>query len=143
MTLVDEITLETEPLLEEQYLKWSQDFIQRSVAAEKPFFLQHAMNRVHTKNYPHPNFRGKSPAGTPYKDGILEVDWVLGEIMKTLEESGQLENTLVFLSSDNGAEEDVMAGGIFTSDAGHHPWRGAEFCFPLFSFCNILIYAHV
>jgi arylsulfatase A-like enzyme len=126
LTLVDEINLENEPLLEEQYMKWSQDFIHRAVKAEKPFYLQHAMNRVHTKNYPHPDFRGKSPAGTPYKDGILEVDWVLGELLKTLEETGQRENTFVFLSSDNGAEEDVMAGGIFTSDAGHQPWRGAK-----------------
>ncbi|RKX36593.1 MAG: arylsulfatase [Verrucomicrobia bacterium] len=126
MTLVDEINLENEPLLEEQYLEWSKDFIRRSVKAEKPFYLHHAMNRVHTKNYPHPDFRGKSPAGTPYKDGILEVDWVLGEIIKELKDTGQLENTLVFLSSDNGAEEDVMAGGIFTSDAGHSPWRGAK-----------------
>lgn len=126
LVLVDEINLENEPLLEEQYLHWSQDFIRRAVDEGKPFYLHHAMNRVHTKNYPHPNFRGKSPAGTPYKDGILEVDWVLGEIMKTLEETGQLENTFVYLSSDNGAEEDVMAGGIFTSDTGHQPWRGAK-----------------
>ncbi|MEH6649395.1 MAG: sulfatase-like hydrolase/transferase [Motiliproteus sp.] len=126
LVLVDEINLENEPFLEEQYLHWSQDFIRRTVDEGKPFYLHHAMNRVHTKNYPHPNFRGKSPAGTPYKDGILEVDWVLGEILKTLEETGQLENTFVYLSSDNGAEEDVMAGGIFTSDAGHQPWRGAK-----------------
>jgi arylsulfatase len=32
----------------------------------------------------------------------------------------------VFVTSDNGAEEDVMAGGIFVSDAGHQPWRGAK-----------------
>jgi len=126
ITLVDEINLEKEPFLEEQYLHWSQDFIRRAVKEGKPFYLHHAMNRVHTKNYPHPNFQGKSPAGTPYKDSMLEVDWVLGEIIKTLEETGQLENTFFYLSSDNGAEEDVMAGGIFTSDTGHHPWRGAK-----------------
>ena len=126
LTLVDEINLKNEPLLEEQYMKWSQDFMRRAVKAGNPFYLHHAMNRVHTKNYPHPNFRGKSPAGTPYKDGMLEVDWVLGELVKVLKETGQLENTFIFLSSDNGAEEDVMAGGIFTSDAGHQPWRGAK-----------------
>jgi arylsulfatase len=124
--LVDEIDLEKEPFLEEQYLNWSQDFIRRAVKAEKPFYLHHAMNRVHTKNYPHPKFVGKSPAGTPYKDSMLEVDWVLGELLKTIEEAGQLEYTFIFVTSDNGAEEDVMTGGIFTSDAGHHPWRGAK-----------------
>jgi len=126
MELIEEIDLETEPLLEEKYLAWSQDFIKRSVKEEKPFYLHHAMNRVHTKNYPHPNFVGKSPGATPYKDGMMEVDYTLGELMKTLEETGQLENTLVFVTSDNGAEEDVHAGGIFVSDAGHHPWRGGK-----------------
>ena len=85
------------------------------------------MNRVHTKNYPNPKFRGKSPAGTPYKDAMLEVDWVLGELVRTLKEQGQLENTFVFVTSDNGPEEDVMANAlIFTSDAGHTPFRGAK-----------------
>ncbi|MBL9149842.1 MAG: sulfatase-like hydrolase/transferase [Phycisphaerae bacterium] len=127
VTLDQEINLQTEPLLEEKYLAWSQDFIQRANAAKKPFFLYHSMNRVHTKNYPNPRFRGKSPAGTPYKDGMLEVDWVLGEIVKTLKEQGQLENTFIYCTSDNGPEEDVMANAlIFTSDAGHTPFRGAK-----------------
>ena len=122
----DEINLETEPFLEMKYLDWSKDFMKRAVDAEKPFLLYHSMNRVHTKNYPHPDFRGLSPASTPYKDGIAEVDYIVGELMKAVEELGQSKNTFVFLTSDNGAEEDVHAGGIFTSDAGHHPWRGAK-----------------
>ena len=126
MELIEEITLDTEPFLEEKYLAWSQDFIKRAVKEEKPFYLHHAMNRVHTKNYPHPDFVGKSPGATPYKDGILEVDYTLGELVKTLEETGQLENTFIFITSDNGAEEDVMTGGLFVSDAGHQPWRGAK-----------------
>ena len=127
VTLGEEINLQTEPLLEEKYLVWSQDFIKRADQAKRPFFLYHALNRVHTKNYPNPKFVGKSPAGTPYKDGMLEVDWVLGELVKTLKEAGQLENTFVFVTSDNGPEEDVMANAlIFTSDAGHTPFRGAK-----------------
>ena len=126
MELVEEIDLKTEPFLEEKYLAWSQDFIKRSVKAKKPFYLHHAMNRVHTKNYPHPNFVGKSPGATPYKDGMLEVDYTLGELVKTLKETGQMENTFIFVTSDNGAEEDVMGGGLFVSDAGHQPWRGAK-----------------
>lgn len=127
VTLDEEINLKTEPLLEEKYLGWSQDFIKRATDAKKPFFLYHSLNRVHTKNYPNPKFVGKSPAGTPYKDGMLEVDWVLGELMKTLKDTGQLENTFVYVTSDNGPEEDVMANAlIFTSDAGHTPFRGAK-----------------
>jgi arylsulfatase len=127
LTLDEEINLETEPLLEERYTAWSEDFIKRASAANKPFFLYHSMNRTHTKNYPNPRFVGQSPAGTPYKDAVLEVDWVLGELIDTLRETGELENTLVFFTSDNGPEEDVMANAlIFTSDAGHTPFRGAK-----------------
>jgi arylsulfatase len=90
MKLIEEIDLKTEPFLEEKYLAWSQDFIKRAVKAKKPFYLHHAMNCVHTKNYPHPDFVGKSPGATPYKDAMLEVDYTLGELMKTLKATVQL-----------------------------------------------------
>ncbi|MEN8206987.1 MAG: arylsulfatase [Pseudomonadota bacterium] len=122
----DEITLETEPFLEEKYLAWSKDFMKRATKANKPFMLYHAMNRVHVKNYPNPKFVGKSPAGTPYKDSMLEVDYIVGELVKTVKALGQEENTLIVFTSDNGAEEDAHVGGLFTSDAGHQPWRGAK-----------------
>jgi arylsulfatase len=122
----EEINLETEPLLEEKYLAWSQDFMKRAAEANKPFMLYHAMNRVHTKNYPNPKFRGKSPASTPYKDGIAEIDYVVGELVKTVRDLGLEENTLIVFTSDNGAEDDVHVGGSFTSDAGNQPWRGAK-----------------
>jgi arylsulfatase len=122
----EEITLETEPRLEMEYLAWSQDFMRRAVDADRPFLLYHAMNRVHTKNYPNPDFRGSSPAATPYKDSIVEADHILGEIVKTVRELGQEENTLILFTSDNGPEEDAHNGGIYTSDAGHTPFRGAK-----------------
>lgn len=38
----------------------------------------------------------------PRGDVIAEADWCIGELIKTLEKEGLLENTLIFLSSDNG-----------------------------------------
>ena len=35
-------------------------------------------------------------------DVIAEADWCIEELIKTLEQEGLLENTLIFLSSDNG-----------------------------------------
>lgn len=122
----DEIDLETEPLLEMEYLAWSQDFMRRAVEGDQPFYLYHAMNRTHFKNYPNPDFRGKSPAAVPYKDSVAEVDYVLGEIVKTVRELGQEENTLIVFSHDNGPEEDAFAGGTSTPDTGHTPFRGAK-----------------
>ncbi|HEU0116604.1 MAG TPA: sulfatase-like hydrolase/transferase, partial [Thermomicrobiales bacterium] len=122
----EEINLQTEPLLETQYLDWSKDFMGRALAAGKPFYLYHAMNRVHAKNYPNPAFRGASPAATPYKDSVVEMDAIVGELVKTVRDLKQADNTLILFSSDNGPEEDLLVGGIWTSDCGFTPFRGAK-----------------
>ncbi|MFV0345877.1 MAG: sulfatase-like hydrolase/transferase [Bacteroidales bacterium] len=38
----------------------------------------------------------------PRGDVIVEADWCMGELLKTLENEGILENTLIVFSSDNG-----------------------------------------
>ncbi len=67
----------------------------------EPFFLVYTMQQPHVPRTPHPRFAGKSGMG-PRGDAIVEADWCLGEFMKTLEEEGVLENTLIIFSSDNG-----------------------------------------
>jgi arylsulfatase len=37
-----------------------------------------------------------------YGDVMMEIDWSVGEIMKTLEENGLADNTLVIFTTDNG-----------------------------------------
>ena len=68
---------------------------------DEPFFLYYAMNEPHVPRTPNPRFVGTSGMG-PRGDVIVEADWCMGEFMKTLEEEGILENTLVIFSSDNG-----------------------------------------
>ncbi|QCX40353.1 arylsulfatase [Aureibaculum algae] len=68
---------------------------------KKLFFLYYALQQPHVPRTPHARFEGKSGLG-PRGDVILEADWVIGEFMKTLEEEGLLENTLIVFSSDNG-----------------------------------------
>lgn len=67
-----------------------------------PFFLYYAMNQPHVPRTPNPRFVGKSGLG-PRGDVILEADWCVGELIKTLKDQGILENTLIVFSSDNGA----------------------------------------
>ena len=38
----------------------------------------------------------------PRGDVILEADFIVGELMKTLDEQGLLDNTIIIFSSDNG-----------------------------------------
>jgi arylsulfatase A-like enzyme len=65
------------------------------------FFLFYAMQQPHVPRTPNPRFEGMSGMG-PRGDAIVEADWCLGEFIKTLEEEGVLENTLIIFSSDNG-----------------------------------------
>ena len=75
------------------------DFIKEN--SDKPFFMYFATNDVHVPRFPHPRFRGQSSMGLR-GDAIVQFDWSVGEIVKTLEEHGLLENTLIILTSDNG-----------------------------------------
>ncbi|MFM7931564.1 MAG: sulfatase-like hydrolase/transferase, partial [Pirellula sp.] len=106
--------------MDQMFADFSDGFIRRSAEQQKPFYLIHAFSRVHNDNYPAPGYAGKSPAGFPYKDAVVEVDDIVGRLMKVLKDTGQLENTLVFFTSDNGANEDVWP------DAGFQPWRGGK-----------------
>lgn len=97
---------------------------------DKPFFLYYSMNQPHVPRTPNPRFVGKSGMG-PRGDVILEADWCIGEFMKTLEEEGILENTLVIFSSDNGP---VLNDGYYddaVEKLGNHqpagPLRGGKY----------------
>jgi arylsulfatase A len=48
-----------------------------------------------------PRFRGKS-AESLYGDVVEELDWSLGEVLRTLRENGLENDTLIMCSSDNG-----------------------------------------
>lgn len=67
----------------------------------KPFFLYFASHDIHVPRAPHERFVGKSGLG-PRGDCIVEFDWCVGELMKTLDRLGIAENTLVVVCSDNG-----------------------------------------
>lgn len=68
---------------------------------DEPFFLYYGLQQPHVPRTPHARFVGTSGMG-PRGDVIVEADWCIGELIKTLEKEGLLENTLIVLSSDNG-----------------------------------------
>lgn len=83
---------------------------------KNPFFLYLSTTNIHHPFTPHPRFKGTSQCG-PYGDYIHELDWMVGEVMKTLEEQGVADNTLVIFTSDNGGMFNV--GGQNAWDDGH------------------------
>ncbi|MEO9891398.1 sulfatase [Aurantibacter sp.] len=65
------------------------------------FFVYLAHNLPHVPLFVSKEFEGKSKRGL-YGDVIEEIDYGVGEILKTLKEEGLEENTIVVFTSDNG-----------------------------------------
>lgn len=74
-------------------------FIEKS--KDKPFFLYFATQDAHVPRVPNPRFVGASGMGAR-GDAIVEFDWSVGEVMKTLKKLGLEKNTIIILTSDNG-----------------------------------------
>jgi len=81
------------------YTEKAVEFIKEN--KESPFFVYMAFNMPHVPLAVSDKFKGKSEQGL-YGDVIMELDWSVGEIMKTLETEGIDDNTLVIFTSDNG-----------------------------------------
>jgi arylsulfatase A-like enzyme len=102
-----------------ELVRRSCDFIDRSVKAGKPFFLWHNSTRCHVWTHLASKWKGKSGFGL-FADAMMELDWVVGELLKKLDDLGIADNTIVLFTSDNGAE-------IFSwPDGGNHPFRGEK-----------------
>ncbi len=83
---------------------------------KKPFFLYFATTNVHHPFTPAKRFQGTSEAGL-YGDFVHELDWIVGEVRKSLEEAGVADNTLIIVTSDNGGM--FNHGGRKAAELGH------------------------
>lgn len=121
---VEEVTIPVLSLLDDKWCQYSQDFIRRmgdlSDNERRPWFLYHCTRGAHFDNYPHERFLGSSPAKHPYKDTIIELDDIVGRLVAELESTGQMDDTLIFISSDNGPEMETWP------DAAYSPFRSAK-----------------
>ena len=81
------------------YTEQAVDFIERR--KDQPFFLYVPHSMPHVPLYVSEKFKGKSDRGL-YGDVIMEIDWSVGEIIKTLEQNNLLDNTFILYTSDNG-----------------------------------------
>lgn len=111
-----------------KFLERSQQFLRQHVkeSPDKPFFLYHATQAVHLPSFPGRDFKGKTRSG-PHGDFIFEFDHIVGELMKTLDELGVADNTMVIMTSDNGPE--VTAVAHMRRNHNHdpaRPWRGVK-----------------
>lgn len=100
--------------LKNRAIKWIQEIQQDK--NQTPFFLYLATTNIHHPFTPAPQFKGTSQCGR-YGDFIHELDWIVGEVLSTVEELGLSENTLIIFTSDNGGM--LNHGGQDAWEAGH------------------------
>ena len=88
---------------------------------KKPFFIYFATHDIHVPRVPNSRFLGKSGMGVR-GDAILQLDWTVGEILKTLDSLKLTKNTIFMISSDNGPVlDDGYQDEAVTKLNGHTP----------------------
>ena len=117
---VEEVMIPVLSELDERWVTYSEAFVRRMATEGTPWFLYHNTRGAHFDNYPNERFLGTSPARHPYKDTIVELDDVVGRLVAVLRETGQLEDTVVLVTSDNGPEMETWP------DAAYTPFRCAK-----------------
>jgi arylsulfatase A-like enzyme len=97
---------------------------------ENPFFLYFATHDIHVPRVPDERFIGKSGMG-PRGDAILEFDWSVGEIVKTIDSLDLSRKTLIIVTSDNGPVVDDGYKDDAVEKLGTHkpagPLRGGKY----------------
>ena len=85
--------------LADKWVEKSNSFIEAN--ADRPFFLFFSGHDIHVPRIPHERFQGATSMG--YRgDSIVQMDWCVGELMKTLDRLELSKKTLVIFCSDNG-----------------------------------------
>jgi arylsulfatase A-like enzyme len=97
---------------------------------DRPFFLYFATHDPHVPRVPNARFVGKTSMG-PRGDAIVEVDWSVGEVLRTLDRLNLTRNTLVIFTSDNGPVVDDGYKDDAVEKLGTHkpagPFRGGKY----------------
>lgn len=86
--------------------RFTTDYTERAVRfirnnRSKPFFLYLAHSMPHVPLAVSDKFKGKSEQGL-FGDVMMEIDWSVGEVVRTVRELGLEDNTLIVITSDNG-----------------------------------------
>ncbi len=90
-----------------------------------PFFAYVPLPAPHTPWVPSKPFKGRSKAGL-YGDFVEETDASIGMILDALERTGKTKNTLVIVTSDNGAPWEERDAKEALGHWANAEWRGQK-----------------
>jgi arylsulfatase A-like enzyme len=104
------------------------DYMKRQHEAGKPFFCWFNSTRMHLRTHVRPEHRGRYTHGdSEYIDGMIEHDDTIGSILKSLDDMGIADNTVVVYTSDNGPHMNTWPDGAMTPfrSEKNTNWEGA------------------
>ncbi|MGJ8592742.1 MAG: sulfatase family protein [Aquaticitalea sp.] len=93
-------------------------YIKEKSKDDAPFFLYLPLPAPHNPILPIEPWAGKSNIN-PYADFVIMIDDLMGELFKTVRESGIEENTLIIFTSDNGCASNANFPALTAK--GHNP----------------------
>jgi arylsulfatase len=89
-------------------------FIKKAHKSDKPFFVWWNGTRMHFRTHVKDELRGIS-GQDEYSDGMVEHDMHVGQLLKTLDDLGIADDTIVFYSTDNGPHMNTWPDAAMTS----------------------------
>ncbi len=112
--------------VDDEFLAAATDFMGRQHAAGTPFFCWFNSSRMHYVTHVPPAWEGKSGLNF-YADGMLQHDDHVGQLLKTLDDLGIADDTIVIYSTDNGPHFNMWPDGGITPFRGEKNtnWEGA------------------
>ncbi|MCQ2485055.1 MAG: sulfatase-like hydrolase/transferase [Clostridia bacterium] len=93
--------------INEEMFSW----LDKQAESDDPFFVYYASPWPHAPVYVGDDFKGKTGMGT-YVDCVTEVDYYLGLLFDKLEKAGELDDTIIIFSSDNGPALEGSTGEL-------------------------------
>jgi arylsulfatase A-like enzyme len=93
--------------VDDEILDLTLKFIEKAKGDNKPFFVWLNPTRMHIVTHLSPKYekmRNSKNGWTIHEAGMAQIDDIVGDVMKKLQDMGEGDNTIVVFTTDNGTE---------------------------------------